>query len=273
MAVLAPTETTLIMDALGCAKNFHIDLIDNVGQQAVDRFRIRLLSLFFGAAWKVLDTVVEVAIASDIRANGRSPWQPAEKEKLLNAGIGADMPPVPSDIWRACVQLYINSIEVRHSLVHRTAQVKPNGDLVGETKAKTSLPPVTLRQQAAFCELAQFVALCFETGSMTNRQRHRCLGRLGVLQSLHGLSDLPLGREGEVIRLKYRLADDGLLPIAKIKSHVAGAAPGYGGIDLELSRPDLVGVLRGELDDVAGESLFIDIASPPPWLERGLPSD
>ena len=264
-----PPEITFVVTSLGVSRVINLDFSDSIGSQAIEDYRRRLLALFFGAAWKVLDLLIEHAIDADNSVPAKTNWQATKKAELLMAGKGL-MPYLPADIWSACKGIYNATFEVRNALVHRMAVVAPNGDLICAKRDGVPLPVISAAEQVAFCEVMQIVMLAIERGSLPERERRRALARLTSLSNLHGVCNLPTATEGDIVRVKIDLPADRVLLVNAIKQSVMMTTPGVGGIDLILRDPTTGLVLRGELDSVEDENVLIDPHSPPIWLRCGM---
>jgi hypothetical protein len=96
-----------------------------------------------GAAWKVLDLLLELACANagTTAASGRLTI--AKKESLARKGHGT-LAPLTTDraLWRTLTSTYAATTRARHSLVHRRAEVDPaTGTLTGrDDSGQPSLP-------------------------------------------------------------------------------------------------------------------------------------
>lgn len=99
----------------------------------VKEVHVDLRPLAFGAAWKVLDLLIELALSQAGIAVGTVTI--AEKVEHARNAAG-QCPPLTGDtvLWRALRATYAGTEEVRHSLVHRTAEVdRASGELTGRT--------------------------------------------------------------------------------------------------------------------------------------------
>lgn len=85
---------------------------------------IDLRPLAFGAAWKVLDLLVELALTQAGVAAAGGSVTITEKVKRARTAVGL-CPPLSSDapVWATLTAVYAATEEVRHSLVHRQAEV------------------------------------------------------------------------------------------------------------------------------------------------------
>jgi hypothetical protein len=102
----------------------------------VREVHVDLRPLAFGAAWKVLDLLLELASSNaGTTAGGRLTI--AKKERLARQGHG-DLAPLTADrtLWRTLTSTYAVTTQARHSLVHRRAEVdQVTGSLTGRDSA------------------------------------------------------------------------------------------------------------------------------------------
>ncbi|MBA2610139.1 MAG: hypothetical protein H0U92_14460 [Actinobacteria bacterium] len=163
---------------------------DDMSAGAVASTVAKLRPLLFGAAFKVIDLTLEVALARaghGSRQPGR--WTIAEKVGLARLYAG-DLPPVSDtfqDGWQRLCSLYAGWEEVRHSLVHRAAAVDvATGQLVGKDRAGNSLVPVSAADQEQFARIAVEMFAAVSVGVLTARNRRRLACRLNRLMTHHG---------------------------------------------------------------------------------------
>jgi hypothetical protein len=156
-------------DAMAVAIGLH----DTLGLTLSDAVKqLGIVPLAFGAAWKVIDLLLEHALA----AAGVSPtggrWTITEKVKHARARAG-QASPVSTDaaIWTPLLVGYAECEQVRHSLVHRRAQVDSSGALIGHDKFGAQLRPLTEDEQLALCRATQIVATGVINGSLSTRNR------------------------------------------------------------------------------------------------------
>lgn len=130
-----------------------IVLSDDVGSGGRDDLLRELRPLLFGAAWKVLDLLVEYVLN---QVDPRPKWQIDDKKARV---AGVTLPPLSADaaIWSRISATYTNTIEQRHCLVHRSFVMTPAGamtqmvDLRGNTVQDFSVAE-TFRIFITFCE-------------------------------------------------------------------------------------------------------------------------
>ncbi|MGH3772386.1 MAG: hypothetical protein ACRDRW_13500 [Pseudonocardiaceae bacterium] len=113
----------------------------------VDLLQIR--PLLTGTAWKVLDLLLETAL--DLA--GQSPDQKRGwtiKKKLAHAGLRTGRPSAfTPTVWNSLMGTYVETVELRHSLVHRTVSTDLSGALVGVNESGAAIRPLTAEEQEA----------------------------------------------------------------------------------------------------------------------------
>ncbi|MCZ7537895.1 MAG: hypothetical protein M5T61_19505 [Acidimicrobiia bacterium] len=158
----------------------------------VREVHVDLRPLAFGAAWKVLDLLVELALS---QSGFPSASRVTITEKVKQARTAAGQcPPLTSDaaLWRTLAATYASTEEIRHSLVHRHAEVdRSSGVLTGRDRHGNQLPPISAEQQEGFCRAVQRAAHATLTGLLTPRERSDLAWNLDQLSHLHG--EQPLG--------------------------------------------------------------------------------
>jgi hypothetical protein len=173
------------------------DAICSLAQTVTDALRDQLAPLLFGAAWKVLDMVIEFALCKAYpRKNADSQLLITEKIDALSKGmadpcvLGAS-----KSVWEALEQLYKQTVDHRHSLVHRADKVDiATGTMVGTDKKGTPLLPLTRQHQLSFAKVGALVArgvlgggiderseehLKYELDKLTQHTKHPAFGVSG----------------------------------------------------------------------------------------------
>jgi hypothetical protein len=261
---LATTSVTSTYDLRVQGTQIAVGIVESMSGQAVDDALGKLLALFFGAAWKIVDSAVELALTAD-GVHSSKPWWPVEdKAERLNGGSGK-ISGVPDLVWRAISRSYIETIEIRHSLVHRTAKLRENGDLEGQSKKSGPNPLISRAQQIAFCQATQWLAKTIESGVLNERETRRFRGSLKKLIGLHGINDTLDAPEGEVVRAIAELPADLQLDVAELRRRLDKLSPGWIGADLELHTD--YGILVGPLESAPNDVVLLDPLHPPPWLQ------
>jgi hypothetical protein len=239
----------------------HIE--ESISAHAIEDFKEGLRSLFFGTAWRLLDGVVELALAKDpaLPSSG-VPWQAGEKKKLLEQGRGV-LSEFPNAIWTPVKSLYINTIDLRNALTHRKAELRPDGALVGYNTAGAPLAPMGAQEQVHLCELTQWLAHAIEQGNLTSREQRRVIALLAAVSIVHGrlIANSPPLRG--VAFVKCSVNEDMRLDLQRVRQRIGA---GQFGIDLQVQTPDGT-LLQAQIEDVPDQVVIIDLGSLPPWLK------
>jgi len=243
-------------------------------QGCVDLLQIR--PLLTGTAWKVIDLLLETALdlageARDRKSKFSIDWSiDGEKGKVAHARKLTGRPRTfPPQLWEALMKTYVETTELRHSLVHRTVYTDPSGALVGYDRSGTELGAFTSEEQEALgraaLRAAQVVAVAPKRDSRLEADLTR---QLSYLHDVHGVS------------LRTVTVGDSLPEITAIID-ADTAAPGRYQLDLptlrshlQLACADLVvqprdrpgQELRGRLEDAPQQNVSIDPLAPPAWL-------
>jgi hypothetical protein len=153
---------------------------------------VDLRPLAFGAAWKVLDLMLELAFRNAGTTAPRGELRIARKKVLARQAHGALVPlTTDRDLWRTLTSIYVATIEARHSLVHRLPDVDRNtGTLTGHDRNGQPLVPITAEEQEAFCRAIQRAASAVLAGRISPRERADLAWQLDQLQAI--ISDLRL---------------------------------------------------------------------------------
>lgn len=144
----------------------------------------------FGAGWKVLDLMLELALhRAGLTPNG-STWSIASKAQHAGAGhgdstlLGAD-----NTVWLALLKVYERTIEHRHCIVHRTAEIdEVTGEMICRDKAGNLQPPLSREQQLAVGRIAVLVRNAVVSGHFDSRRQDYLRFHLDTLDTISGLA-------------------------------------------------------------------------------------
>ncbi|MGW3365957.1 hypothetical protein ACWDOR_23790 [Streptosporangium canum] len=213
--------------------------------------------LVFGAAWKILDLVVDGILGP--KQNG-DPMSIEAKCKHATTGNGpARQKPFSNDpdLWQRFMRLYAHTMDLRHSVVHRELIVHVNGDLEA-TPNRNPVRPATVMTSTEleyFFRAVQGFYTALIHGSIITRERDHLRFLVNQLQTHHGLGPLP---EREITRDVLVLAKPKLLPSGKFEFDarpiLATAHEKWptGAVDVMLFMPGGT-VLGGHLEDAPAD--------------------
>ena len=233
---------------------------------------LQLRPLLFGTAWKVLDLLLEAALAAAGETSGRADgsWPIATKQQ--KAAVFTERPPaISATSWRALMTMYGKTVELRHSLVHRAVYTDPAGALVGHNRQGAQLSPVTPEEQEAFGRAVLRATELVLAATPDTRVEADLVRHLGKLRGHHqvGLPTVPAS--DRLPELTAIVDGDPALPYLYTLDVPALRArspwPDAACADLIVRLRDRPGQdLRGRLEHAPDEVVSIDPAAPPGWL-------
>lgn len=228
-----------------------------------------LRPMLFAAAWKILDVLVEHTLWNAMGTTKR--YTIEEKIKWISAG-GITVRPLTAhpDLLARLGAAYSNAVEYRHSIVHRRVTVGPNGEFSGIDKRGNALRTFTADEQAAFCKMVQRVITCVTTGEDTPRPMARLASDLDSLTQLTGFAPMCLKTtQATIPTVTFPVHSSHEINMEHFKKRAYGVFPQSPEIDAVFQVVDRDGLRFGcELEAAPSERLFLDVDSPPPWLQR-----
>jgi hypothetical protein len=275
LAALAPLPTTrphtAVKDLQGNAVRVSVGTaVGRVYAGGVTEVHLDLRPLGFGAAWKVLDLLLELALSqAGIGGSGRMSIR--AKVGYGNQGVG-NCAPLSQDagLWHTLTAAYSATEQVRHSLVHRLAEVdQATGELTGRDENGYPLTAVDADRQEAFCRAVQRAAQAVLNRSMSPRERSDLAWNLDQLGQLHGrpalggqqMQPAPLGVAAT------RMKDDCLLVNAPaLLDELRQNFPDRTAYDATFALPDGRQLLI-ELEQAPSSELSVDLSGPPAWAQ------
>jgi hypothetical protein len=245
-----------------------ISFSESLSDYASGQLRTALLPLLFGAAWKVLDISIELALANaGCSPSNRKRWQ--IEEKASGIGSAGDLPALSplADVWQALISLYRATKEQRHALVHRRVRVdgKTQELICFDTKGH-ALVAIDLTEQSAFCRVAQRVAAAAIDGRIHPRAESDLRTQLSRLQRHHSTNIVVPAAYCLPIKVVDDFPVDHTINVPTLKKRIRQTFPEVYYIDLELNLPD-GRVLIGELEQAPEEVVSVHLERLPPWLK------
>jgi len=272
---LAPTtstgEATLELRPDG-TRLFGLTLTATVGAEAVADVVHRMRPLLFGAAWKVIDLLYELALyQARIGPDLSRGYSIAKKMSYASACHGI-CPPLSSlnQEWERLLLTFAATEEVRHSLVHRKALVDNRGAIVGTDRQGKPLTPLSAEEQSAFCRVAQRAGNAVLTGTISCREREDLDAQLDLLVAVHGRALLGARAGGSIQRVRVGASKD---PNGDWHLDFPGwrawiGSSGAWQYDAEIHCEGESLVLLCALEEAPNVPLTIDPLNPPTWLVR-----
>lgn len=236
--------------------------------------RASFLPLAFGAAWKVIDLTLELALAMQ----GKTPqqkdqfWAINKKVRFAESGIidGALLTN-ETHTWQGVVACYVSTVDYRHSLVHRKAQFAETPlTLSGQRKDGSALPLLDETTLRDFITVSQLVG----EGVIHNGLNARRLDNLNFY--LNRLSDLgvhsvPTGTQMRPIEyywMKLQQDQHGqwVAPFTIIREQMRRRGQ-LSHFDVRIDLPHESGrQLVGQCEELPDEDVIIDLKHPPHYL-------
>ena len=259
----------------GQPASVHVGLTDSAGSAGDQLSADDIRPLLFGAAWKVLDQLIELALEQAGVHHDRR-WDYSVKFKVTEAANGSVTPGPPfvgrPDLWLRVITTYASTDVLRNSLTHRRLIVDPaTGDINGVPRPGEPAPiALTVAEQSAFCQVAVGAAQAVIDGDLPTRLADQLSWTLDQLTSHHGQSAFGASpAQGMIpvviVRPTPGPSDDLTLDFADIASRAQAAVGGVSHYDLEIHLPDHR-VLAGPLEDAPQGRVTFALASPPRWL-------
>jgi hypothetical protein len=234
-----------------------------------------LRPFIFGAAWKVLDFLVELSFEMNgVPPDRRRQYTIKKKaDKAVNDLVHAVAPfDSHASLWSRLLHVYSSTTELRHSLVHRRFKVDPDtSEVTGEPEpGESALQPLTAAEQTAFCQAAQGVAQAVIDRTLPTRRANQLGWTLDQLTAHHRQPLLGAEAVHGVIPTVLVSAGDSQ-EITVVPSEIlARAQQAVGGVsyfDLMLCLPD-GRILAGALEDAPRQPVTFRVDGPPNWLHK-----
>ena len=259
-------------DSVNTALSFN-DIMGATPGGCVDLLGIR--PLLAGTAWKVLDLLLETAfdLARLPRDAASGRWWSIDR-KLRHARANVGRPPALSQlVWQALTTTYVETADLRHSLVHRAVYTDPSGALIGEDSAGNPLPPLSAEEQEAFGRVALRAVQVLTAPHPDPRVQADLIRQLGHLAQLHNIRLPPVGLDDSLPEITVIVDPDPntpgnyLLDVPRLRARQPFSAVTHA--DLIIQFRDQPGrELRGRLEEAPNGVESISTATPPHWLSR-----
>ena len=251
----------------------NLDFTESACFQAVENTKLNIMPLLFGAAWKILDLLIELALhQAGIKPDQKNKYSITKKVDAAKNGKGtcalssADQP-----LWAAVCAAYAATFEHRHCLVHRLAAFSEYSlQLSGQTASGATLKPLEATELYAFVSVAQITASVVIAGGLDARTADHLRYELDCLQQHTGLALLGGLKASKPVTLKLTLTSvaNNQFEIDFVPVH-AMAKKRYPTVHLDawIDIPDGSGrTLFSRLEDLPLAKKMIDLGSLPPYL-------
>lgn len=247
------------------------------GTSLRDELQQSLRPLGFGAAYKILDMLIEHVL----RANGASAGRLAFAMKVRALAMRPNTLPTPLDaqpaLWLRLAALYVAFAEARHAVTHRRAQATVTGDLEVYDNARRLTDTIPSAEIEAFAAAVHTVAELVIDATDDRRRASIAAWSLNALGVRHGLAALAATDPNAARRLlvmNLESLEDGHLRFdtSLARQTIDGQAPSLWDLRLHAGDRSFVGhwedAPAGLTDDFAFHP-----ASPPPWLSEEVPAE
>jgi len=235
---------------------------------------LRMLApMAFASAWKVLDLLVELALAQGgFQPHRRDKgWAISCKVKLAKQAPGDKLLGIDSTAWSSVCDAYASTAEHRHCLTHRRASFTEQPlRLTGKDRWDKALQPLEDKEIRAFVHLAQLLG----RGVLEGKMAERTIGQLRFLlqqMSQHTGYQLPGGVPlGPIVSVFMCLQPDEekgwLADFDYVHQKMARTMPDYLA-DVWIDIPNESGYrLFGQLEQLPKENVAIQLDSLPSYL-------
>lgn len=232
-----------------------------------------LAPLAFSAAWKVVDLLIELALAhGGFQPGGQADrWSISRKVKLAGQAPGDQLLGVDIEVWHAICSAYARTEEHRHCLIHRRASFteKPLC-LAGKKKDGESLQPLDEQELRAFVNIAQLLGIGVGEAPMPERtvgQLRFLLQQMNRHIGYEFAQSLPLGPVVSVFMcLQPDKGKGWLADFAYVHQKMAKSMPYYLA-DVWIDIPNQTGYrLFGHLEQFPREKIAVRLDALPDYL-------
>jgi hypothetical protein len=253
----------------------HVGMTDSGGSAGNQLSADDIRPLLFGAAWKVLDQLIELALEqAGVPHDRNSDYSIRFKVGEAASGSVTPVPPFDGrpDVWSRTIMTYASTHVLRHSLTHRRLIVdQATGDINGVPKPGEPAPTaLTVAEQSAFCPVAVGAAQAVIDGQLPTRRADQLSWTLDQLTSHHGQP--PFGASPAqgmipvvIVRPTPGPSDELTLDFTDIANRARAAVGGVSHYDLEIRLPDHR-VLASPLENAPQGQVTFAVANPPGWL-------
>jgi hypothetical protein len=249
-----------------------ISVGDEAAAGAREEFARSLRPLSFGAAYKVLDLLVEHVLI----ANGRPPdsvrrfdqKSAALAQRPANLPVPLDARP---DLWDRLVALYKELLNARHAVTHRRAQATSGGDIEVYDDQGNRTDTVSSSEIHSFTAAVHAIAELVIDGQSDDRRLNIVAWHVNELQPRHKLQPIAVTDPAaglRVLEMDLDELEDGSLrfDVPQAEKHIDSQPAASW--DLRLYAGQRVFV--GRWEDVTDRDAPFDFhpASPPNWLSE-----
>jgi hypothetical protein len=265
--------TTIDLRGLRPVVDVKIGSMISLSDNDVSAYKESLSPLLFGAAWKVLDLLLELSFCS-------AGLQPKGGEftiaKKLRLATSKDLEPntfiTCQRVWAALLQLYAATVEHRHCLIHRVATVDPtDGSFGGVDRTNNPLKILTRDEQNAFARVSALIGRSAVEGSLNSRNEDHLKYQLDQLSHHSGAESFNASAVHVPIDVLFELASargELLLDPTEALNRARSTFPTATHFDLVIDVPDGTNRrLLARAEDCPEGPLIVDLNNLPGWLQ------
>lgn len=246
---------------------------DSLLSASIDSLNDKLAPLIFGAAWKVIDLLLEFALNRGSLSPARRDWTIAEKQQhALNGSGDTTVLGCPRTVWETLLRIYAATVEHRHCLVHRTAAVDAtSGALGGVDRNNHRLKPLTRDEQIAFAKVASLAARAASKGGIDRRFEDHLKYHLDQLAKHSSMPTFGVGGASAPVDILLSLTSKNgafVLDMTGVLEQARKTFTTVAHFDLLIDVPDGSGRrLFAKAEDCPQGKSTIDLKTLPQWLE------
>ena len=245
----------------------------SVSGAAVNRLKDSLSPLLFGAAWKVIDLMLEFTLnKASLTPNGRN-WSIAEKESHARSGAGdRSVLGCTQIVWNALLNSYAGTVEHRHCLVHRSAKVDlSTGTLEGKDQKGRALQPLTREQQVSLAKVAGIAARAVAQRGLRSRSEDHLKYYLDQLRAHSAAPAFGVPGASAPVEVFLALTKDNgsyALDMTNVIDRVSQRVPSAPHFDLRVDVPDGSGrQLFAHAEDAPTGKTVLNLEALPTWIQ------
>jgi len=269
------TQTLDLRAAMAGTGPTVIDLsfTDSLSASAVESVTLDVMPLLFGAAWKVLDLLMELALhQAGIQPDRKTEYTIAAKVKFAKNGDGVCViTSTDQPLWTTLCAAYAATFEHRHCLVHRRAAFSARPlQLAGQSASGVPIKALDAAELEAFVAIAQIAGIAVIAGRLDTRRASHLRYELDRLQR-HTGSPLLGGLKASqpvtlIVALTPAAHNQFEIDFAQVHAMAKERMPNMN-FDVWLDVPNGSGqTLFAHLEDLPTAKTMIDLGALPPNL-------
>lgn len=248
-------------------------LYSDISEAAVNELKDDLTPLIFGAAWKILDLLLEFSLNCAGLHPAHKVWTISEKQRHALASNGdSTILGCSKKVWEGILHAYASTVEHRHCLIHRIAEISvETGALSGVDRKGKNLIPLTRSQQIAMAEIACLACRAVISKVIDSRLENQLKYFLDCLVPHTQATAFGTGALVAPVQIRLTLdveSDQFFLNTFGVLERARGLVPHATHFDLLVDVPDGSGRhIFCKAETVPSAKVSIDLNKLPSWLE------